>query len=565
MQLISLTVENFRCYRKKFQIHFNDLTALVGLNDVGKSAILDALSIFFELTSPDKDDACKFGDRNQMKITCEFSRLPDELIVDTDFPSSLEREFLLNKDMNLEIRKTYSGALVNPKLTSTVAIAEHPTTPQYNDLLLLKRADLIKRADELGANVKDIDKRKNAPLRAAIWRHHENLILETSEIPLDKEGARQVWTALQAYLPTFALFKSDRASTDQDAEAQDPLKAAIREAIKVVEPKLQEVQEYVEKEVTKIADLTVEKIREMDPSIAESLNPVITTKKWESLFQTSITGDEGIPLNKRGSGVKRLVLLNFFRAKAESMASDKKAESIIYAIEEPETSQHPKNQLLLLSALRELSSDPDRQVIVTTHTPMLARHVPDLDLRFIQKDVSGNRILALGNEETNREIASSLGVLPDHNVKAFVGVEGVHDISFLKSISTILRSAGRDVPDLKCLEDEGRIIFVPFGGSNLALWVSRLRHLCRPEYHICDRDSKPPSDPKYADEIDEINSRENCRAVSTMKREMENYLHPEAVLEAYSAEGIQISLPARFNSFDDVPILVASARAKKHT
>ena len=559
MRLISVTVENFRCYAEGFQLHFNDLTALVGQNDVGKSALLDALSIFFELSSPDKDDACKGGNRNQMRISCEFDQLPEELIVDADFPSNLEDEFLLNKDTNLEIRKTYSGALVNPKLTSTVAIAQHPTASGYSDLLVLKRAELIERATNLGVNLEGIDRRKNAPIRASIWESAEDLVLQTSEIPLDKEGAKQIWTALQPYLPTFALFKSDRPSTDQDSEAQDPLKTAIREAVRAVEPKLEEVKEHVEQEVRKIAQATVEKLREMDPGIAETLNPVITTKKWESLFQTSITGDEGIPLNKRGSGVKRLVLLNFFRAKAEKQALDKKAASIIYAIEEPETSQHPKNQRLLLSALRELSGDPDRQVIITTHTPMLARYVPDADLRFIQRDELGNRTITLGSEDTSQQIAASLGVLPDNNVRAFVGVEGPHDINFLKVVSNVLRHGGRNVPDLDFAEANGEIIFFPFGGSNLALWASRLRYLNRPEYHICDRDSKPPVAPKYADHINEVNGRADCRAVCTTKRELENYLHPEAVGEAYQLYGLEISLPQRFEPFDDVPTLVAQA------
>ena len=60
----------------------------------------------------------------------------------------------------------------------------------------------------------------------------------------------------------------------------------------------------------------------MDESLAQQLNPQIAVKKWETLFNVSITGDEDIPINKRGSGVKRLVLLNFFRAKAEQQARE---------------------------------------------------------------------------------------------------------------------------------------------------------------------------------------------------------------------------------------------------
>ena len=310
------------------------------------------------------NNALKKTGTKPRQVQCEFDQLPEQMVVDAEFPTTLSEEYLLTANGTLMIQKTYNGSLGTPKITAIEAFANHPTVEGYSDLLTLKKADLAKRAADLGVNLDGVDKRANALVRAAIWQSCDDLKLETVSVPLDAEGSKQVWAELQQYLPTFALFKSDRASTDQDAEAQDPLKAAIREAIKLVEPKLQEIRDYVEDEVNKIAAATVEKLREMDASIAETLNPVITTKKWDTLFSTSITGDEGIPLNKRGSGVKRLVLLNFFRAKAEKAAVEKGSASVIYAIEEPETSQHPRNQRLLLNALRELSDGEGKQVIV---------------------------------------------------------------------------------------------------------------------------------------------------------------------------------------------------------
>lgn len=559
MRLVGLTVENFRCYAAPVTVRFDDLTALVGRNDVGKSSLMDALAIFFEVASADKDDACKAGDPKAMSITCEFDQLSEELVVDTDFPTALAKEYLLSPLGTLVVRKIYNGNLSTPKVTAVDAIAQHPTAEGYQDLLTLKKADLTKRAADLAVDLEGVDKRANARVRAAIWAACDDLKLDLAAVPLEGEGGKQVWTALQPYLPSFALFKSDRASTDQDAEAQDPLRAAIRDAIKVVEPKLQEVRDYVETEVKKIAAATVEKLREMDSSVAETLDPIISTKKWESLFSTSITGDEGIPLNKRGSGVKRLVLLNFFRAKAEKDASERNSNSVIYAIEEPETSQHPRYQRLLLSALRELATGDGRQVIVTTHTPMLARYLPEADLRFIQRGDDGIRTISEGSAETSAEIAKSLGVLPDHNVKVFIGVEGPHDISFLKGIAQALIAAGEEVPNLDQLELDGELIFFPFGGSNLALWASRLKHLNRPEFHICDRDNPPPAQPRYADHMAAVNARDGCGAVVTQKREMENYLHHEAICEAYRQNGLNVALLGLFADFDDVPAVVAKA------
>ncbi|MDA9399836.1 ATP-binding protein [Bradyrhizobium sp. CCBAU 45389] len=559
MKLTALKLENFRCFENEICIEFDDITAIVGRNDVGKSTIMDSLAIFFDEAKLDKDDACLSGDRKAVRITCEFDDLPESIILDADYETNLEAEYLLNVRGRLEIRKTYDGSLANPKMTSVEAVAVHPTVKGINDLLQLKKADLLARAGELGIDLTNVNKQANAPIRAAIWNSAEALRLDWTCISLEKEGGKQIWSALARYLPSFALFKSDRASTDQDAEAQDPLKAAIRDALKAVEQDLAKVQAHVEAEVRRIAEATVEKIKEMDASVAETLDPVIKTKNWDTLFQTSITGDEGIPLNKRGSGIKRLVLLNFFRAKAERAAIEKQAGSVIYAIEEPETSQHPRNQRMLMSALSDLSATAGRQVFVTTHTPMLARGLPDASLRFIERQPDGSRSIATGGPDTNARIAQSLGVLPDHSVKLFVGVEGKHDIAFLKGMSKVLRADGVDVPDIDALEISGELIFFPFGGNNLALWTSRLHPLNRPEFHIYDRDNPPPQPGKYDTFAAQVNARDRCSAVTTSKREMENFLHPDAILEAYQHQNIVVTFGAPFADFDDVPTLVAQA------
>lgn len=211
MRLIKLTVENFRCYRAPVSVRFGDLTALVGKNDVGKSSLMDALAIFFESTSADRDDACKSGDPKLMSITCEFDQLPESLIVDTEFPTTLASEYLLSSIGTLIIRKIYNGSLDKPKVTSIDAISHHPTADGYHDLLTLKQRDLNNRSNDLKVDLEGVDKRANARVRTAIWAACDDLKLAESCVSLDAEGGKQVWTNLQPYLPTFALFKSDRA------------------------------------------------------------------------------------------------------------------------------------------------------------------------------------------------------------------------------------------------------------------------------------------------------------------------------------------------------------------
>lgn len=566
MKLKSITIANFRCYKAPITLWCEDLTTLIGRNDAGKSSLLDALDVFFNDKALDKNDASKGGDAKAVTITCTFDNLPQQLVLDETSLTSLADEHLLNTEGNLEISKIFNCSIEKPKLLAVRVRALLPRATLTKDLLSLKLDELKARAAQVDANLADVNKTIKRELRMAIREKIQDHTLELADVVLvgdgldEKGNAAKVWDGLKAALPMFALFKSDRQSSDQDAEAQDPLKLAIKEAVAAKASELQAVMTYVEQEVKKVADLTLKKLKEMDADVAATLDPKFEKPNWPTLIKASITGDQDIPLNKRGSGVRRLILLNFFRAKAEKAVQERKAHSTIYAVEEPETSQHPHNQRMLMRALQQLAVGDD-QVIVTTHTPMLARSVPSTSLRFISKAADGTRSIAVGGTEAaNSAIAQSLGVLADHTIKAFVLVEGVHDIAFLKSLSRMFLSHGQAVPDLDALEIAGELVFVPAGGAdNLAYWASKLSPLGRPEFHLFDRDAPAASSPKHQAKVDAVNQRVGCKAVSTSRLELENFVHHQAINACAQIQGIQCNVAAPFGSDDDVPTLLSAA------
>lgn len=552
MRLIQLKVTNFRCYKEETILDIDNITVLVGRNDSGKSSLLDALNIFFnEKGLPEGDDSCVHSEHKNVRIACVFDSLPKQLVIDEQHPTDLASEHILNSNGHLELAKVYdcSG---KGKLTGVFARARHPTAPNYNDLLALTNTKLKQRARDLGIDLAGVNQTINTELRRTIWGSAGNLQYDEIDLELKTEAAGRIWDQLKKHLPIFALFKSDRPSTDQDSEAQDPMKAAVKEAIKGQEAVLLEIAEKVKKEVQEIADLTVEKIREMNPELAQQLTPRVSNKNWDSLFSVSLTGDEDIPINKRGSGTRRLVLLNFFRAKAEREAEEK-STGVIYGIEEPETSQHPHNQKFLIEAFEDLADRPQCQVLITTHTPMLARRFEQGSLRHVTRDSNSKPVINMGsNEETLLEIRDTLGVLPDHNIKAFFGVEGRHDITFLCKISKILHATEEDIPDLQKAEEDGRLVFVPLGGSSMDLWVSRLEGFNRPEFYLMDRDNEPPKPPKYHAVAESLDAR-GCTVWTTERKELENYIHQDVIRGQYQN---YIGTGA---GFEDVPILYAQA------
>lgn len=533
MRLEALKLSNFRAYGGSVEVKLADLTAFIGRNDAGKSSVLEALAIFFESSSLDLEpgDRCVFAasDDFEVRIGCVFSDLPDKLVVDSAAETTLADEHLLNADGLLEIHKIYDCSSTKPK-PRVIARALHPTRPERDSLLTKKNADLKRIASSLQID-NETDRRSNVALRRAIWGAQAELARELHEVPLDKEGGRAIWEQLQSKLPLYALFRADRASTDDEAEIQDPMRLAVREALQDLEAELSGIKEAVRQRTLDVAVRTLAKLHEFDPTLASELTPLFKAEpKWDAGFKLSLTGDDAIPINKRGSGVRRLILLSFFRAEAERRLAGQGNPNVIYAVEEPETSQHPDNQQKLIKSFCELSEDDGCQVVLTTHVPGLARLLPVEGLRFVNR--SSSRTTAVRDDDVVEIVADALGVLPAHGVRVVVCVEGPHDITFLKGVARLLISASVDVPDLAT---DRRIVIIPLGGSTLQDWVNQhhLRHLGLPEVHLYDRDQSAT----YKPSIDKVNQRgDGSIGFLTQKREIENYLHSDSIHQIFGVK-----------------------------
>ena len=400
MQIKSLTLQNFRRYSNAVTIEFENLTAFVGKNDVGKSSILEALDIFFNdgrgCIKLDKDDINKIEascGNNEISIAVCFENLPDTVVIDATNETTLESEYLLNESRQLEIVKKYPNA----GSAKVYIRAYHPTNPNCSDLLLKKDSEL--RRILSSQSITCADQTRNAVMRKAIWEYYsDDLRFATTDIDVTKNDAKTIWEKLQKYLPLYTLFQADRKNTDGDSEVQDPLKEAVKEILaeESLAATLHSVAEEVERKLKEVSSRTLEKLQEMSPDVANSLNPVIPSSaslKWTDVFKgVSITGVNDIPINKRGSGVKRLVLLNFFRAEAERRLQERNAPSIIYAIEEPETSQHTENQKKLIRSFLTLSEADNTQIIITTHSASIVKELEFRNLRLISYEDGAEKV-----------------------------------------------------------------------------------------------------------------------------------------------------------------------------
>ncbi len=540
MRLKALTLQNFRRYRDRTVIEINNVTAFIGRGDAGKSTILEALDIFFEggAIRVDPSDACVAGDPRAVRIGAIFTDLPEELDLDRGARTTLQDEYLTNRDNNLEITKIYNCSLQKVS-AEVVANAYHPSAAGVSDLLQMTNSDLKNQVKELGVEG-NCQLTSNPSMRQALYAVSHDLRLVRKDVPLNRADAKNVWNAVKRILPVYVLFRSDRTSSDQDPEVQNPMKLAIQSALAGLAGELEGISQRVEEAAQRTARRTLDQLRQSYPDfdLATVLKPSFRKPNWATVFKLDLESDDRVPLNKRGSGVRRLVLLSFFQAEAARKREERQGDSqnrvpVIYAVEEPETSQHPDSQERIIRAFRDVAEAGD-QVLLTTHVPGLAGLLPLDSLRFVDSDPGSRHVrVREGSSEVLSEIAGTLGVLPDASYKpgarVAVVVEGPTDIDALVSFVRVLTDSG----DLRGF-DQSKVFWTIGGGQTLKDWVERryLDLVGLPQVYLVDSDCRAPGMPPSAGKTDlvaEIQRRPNCQAFISRKRTIENYVHREAI------------------------------------
>lgn len=572
MKLKKIKLKNFRGYSQETAFDVADLNVIIGKNDIGKSTILEALDIFFN-GKPEKEDLCIDHDIRAIEISCVFDDLPLEIILDDTVATTLEEEFLLNADGLLEIKKIYPLTVSGAISEESFIVCRYPNDENISDLLSKKRTTLKLQFDELQISNQGVNRSQSKDLRRAIRDYYlpENgfeLIDSTIKIDgkLDNEDNRKkIWSSIKKFLPLYSLFFVDKPLNDQDTDIQDPMKEIIKEVLnrENITPLLEQLKNAVQEASTNLADRTIVKLNELDSDLAETLQSSFPKEPaWNSIFKLTLEDERGIPLNKRGSGMRRLVLLSFFRAQIENRRTTD-SPNIIYALEEPETSQHPNFQLMIVNALKELSETDNAQVFFTTHNSNLAKEIPITSLRYIYKDTEGVCKIESGlnddgseNEFIIDKVVETLGALPDpkNKVKVLIFVEGENDINGLINFSKLLHN---DNPEIINLENNEKVAFIPTGGSQLKFYIEKkyLDGLLQNQIHIYDSDI-----PDYIQSVTSLNAERNPskRGFNTVKLELENYLHQEAIIECYADERIAITISEILDT-DDVPEKVAIA------
>jgi gas vesicle protein len=81
-------------------------------------------------------------------------------------------------------------------------------------------------------------------------------------LDVDKEfgtDTKSLWGKILDLLPTYAIFKADRESSDGDSEAKNPLQQAVKDAQAALQDKITALENEIQDSVLDVAQRTLDK------------------------------------------------------------------------------------------------------------------------------------------------------------------------------------------------------------------------------------------------------------------------------------------------------------------
>ena len=423
MRITRIEIENFRSIRQ-LVVDLGDTTVFVGLNNAGKTAILDALRI--ALTR-------RWGQRG------------------TGFS---EYDIHLANDM------------ADPKASSGVRIelrSDESEPGEWPDMIATDLGDVVQFDPLTG--------RRAVTLRTrCAWSEETGAFepswefLDARREPLAGRSARRVnLERFWRYLPVFYL-GALRDVGDEFSPRSSQFWGRLLRAL--------EIPPDLESRALRILDLLNRRLLEADPHLAKIAKTLsgatriaardrdggldlrmVPLKTWDLLSRAEIILRNEpelpwLPLRRQGQGIQSLSVIFLFQAFVDHLLRDlyEPGSEPVLALEEPETHLHPQ---AVRTLWRRVSALPG-QKIVTTHSPYFVQHVPFRDLRLVRLTPSGTEVRSLPAsfstsipplDGLEALVAGSSGVLTYERASEVLTVHGALDQN---TYHALLACSGKD-------------------------------------------------------------------------------------------------------------------------
>ncbi len=367
VKLRRVSIRNFRLL-EQLEVDLSPTTVIIGENNAGKSAFLDAIRLVLNRAS---------ARRGCVATEYDFNLLKDKTEPHTAQP--IEISLLFREDAPKEW-----PVEVTQELNEIVQLDPHSG---LNQIYVKYTASY-------------------SPASKAFEQDVSFLNIEGQPLKT-RTGSYAVFGDFLTYVPVFYLSAlrdvgeqfSPRSpfwgrllrSVDIPEAKRDEITKkleSLNAELLAVDPKLQKVTDNLSQISKVVAQYTKQEVELR----ALPLRPWDLMSRSEVVLQSHSSSTK-FPLSKHGQGVQSLAVLFLFQAFIAEMLTTLYAEhaSPILALEEPEAHLHPQ----AARALWRQVDDVPGQKLVTTHSPYFVQNVPFHDLRILRREGGATRVFSL--------------------------------------------------------------------------------------------------------------------------------------------------------------------------
>lgn len=547
-----IEIENFRSL-KEVNVGCEELTVLLGRNGAGKSSLLYALDVFYNVGHQSTEFDYFDKDTNlDIKIRVTFGNLKaDEL---EEFSSHLtDNKLIVTKLINSGGARYYGASRQVPELNEIRKLSAREKSKSFNELVDSGKFD------GLGGKVQSAPEAEKA-MTEFETAHPE--LLETFEAEQQFFGPKNIGGGKLDKYTKFVLVPAVR-----DASSEADKKGVILQLIDVLvmrsvnkRPDVRKLNEEFEKRVREVysnenlkelghlAGMITELLTqyapgaELDLAFVEIIPPKIPLPP---AIASLVEDNFKCPISYTGHGLQRALIFALLQQLSVTDLSPEKVvededggddgssepealriPDLILAIEEPELYLHPSRSRYLSQALDNLSSTPaeenapSTQILLATHSPYFISMDKFDRVRLVRKvPAEGyDPLQCLISEYSRKDAAEKLAQITGSDPEVFtpesfaaraapimtpmvnegffadvvVVVEGISDAAILWAMQEVL--------DKKW--DGLGIVVVPAGGkNNIDRPVVVFSGLGIPHYFVFDGDSRYSGNDKEEDAI----------------------------------------------------------------
>jgi putative ATP-dependent endonuclease of the OLD family len=456
MKLREIRVQNFRCLAD-VTIPIGDTIVLVGTNNSGKTALLDALRIALTGNRANRGTPFDEYDYHMSKVG-DSPQTSQGIVVELWFREDIPDE--------------WPDSLVQA----------------LNDII---QTDPVQDLDSIGLRISS----KHDEVAGAIVTTQEFLALDGQPLVGRSANPANLLTFL-SYIRLFYL-SSLRDSNDEFSSRSQYWGRILRD-LEIGEAQSRTLSEELAKlnDALLKADSRLEQVRESLGKVQKIIRfgagqnasiQALPLKPWDLLSRSEVVikayGSEiDFPLSRHGQGVQSLAVLFLFQAYIDVLLKptfQPETEAIL-ALEEPEAHLHPQATRALAANLGEIKS----QKIISSHSPYFIQEIPFTQIRMFRRHGPTSKVLYVKQSFTAQLpntpallafCAKNTPKFAYHEGTSVLTVHGRIEESEYRELLTIYQGQREVHTELRRLRDESQLYLSNTDLSDLDTYAKRIR------------------------------------------------------------------------------------------